>query len=346
MSTITVIVLLLMMCANMSSAQVFTNNRLRQFTPQDTVTIASMRQSGIRKDSSKVSFLMKMAMQPPQQAYAYTAMQALSQIGNIKTLPTFNNYISSPHTQSGENDLRNFARAARARLLAEDATRTIADSRQQAAVKVNKFYSEIGINADGLNAALIAYKFPQPMRDAQGRAFHTVSSDTSVHPLGVYAIRQLADMVYQGNYQDYATLPGISRIDFQDDYPSALKIRLAVLPKQQRLQTLITELSHSTVGKEERNYDLQLAINEGFVASRAAAEELKRMDEDRAAYNQVSHHSGFVSMFYIIAGVGDQEQLPLIEHFTYDSDTWVSHYAKIAYDSLTRGIKRETALAY
>ena len=301
--------------------------------------IANFRQAGLSKDHSQIDQMVEIirTWKPTERSYVYTTMHSLAQLGADKSLPLINIYAEKSVMEPGyDPDLSNFSIAARARLIAESSTLNIVDSKARAFAKIRRFYQELNLTPNGLNSSLVVYN-SRPRGSMSGN---------SPHPVGVYAVRELADMVYQGSYTDYSSLPQVTGIDFNSDYPSALKIRLAPLTKSERLSTLIQELSHRTVGINERNYDLQLAINEGTSASNAAAAELKIMDNHRIQYNQVTHHSGFVSMFYIIAGVGDQSQIPIIEHYLTDQDHWVRHYAEIADRSLSKGIKRETAPAY
>ena len=301
--------------------------------------IANFRQAGLSKDHSQIDQMVAVISiwKPTERPYIYTTMHSLAQLGADKSLPMINTYAEKSVMEPGyDPDLSNFSIAARARLIAESSTVNIINNKTRASAKIKRFYQELGLTPNDLNASLVVYN-TRPKGNMSGNF---------PHPTGVYAVRELADMIYQGSYSDYSSLPEVTSINFSSDYPSALKMRMAPLTKSERLSTLIQELSHRTVGINDRNYDLQLAINEGTSASNAAVAELKVMDNHRALYNQVMHHSGFVSMFYIIAGVGDQSQIPVIEHYLTDQDHWVRHYAEIADRSLSKGIKRETAPAY
>lgn len=325
--------------------------QFRQEEAEDSHRIGAYRQAGLHKDRARIPEIL--ADLPPvtveagrptpwpdydsrvPEGYVLTMLRALAQMGATEALPQIQSYAGT----FPDSGLSRFATAAAARLLAET-------ENGGAGAKVRRMLRELGMTVADLNAAIEAHYNPKPRQLPDGRTVHIVFSHPPPPPLGVYALRELADMVYQGDYADYAPLPEIAELDFSRDYACTLKLRLAPLPPAERLATLIDELSHRTVVRGETSCDLQLAINEGAEAAESAVVELSKMEGDRAAYNQADHHAGFSCMFRVIAGVGDPMHLPVLERFLSDTDHWVRHYARIAYNDLRWGWKRDRVAAY
>lgn len=310
---------------------------------QDAVKLAAMREAGRQQDKSQVAMLLDSLNKPAHPMYPYAAMQALSKIGAIEAVPAFTLYLpKNDGFVPDDAELENFAQVAKARLLAENSGQGARNSKVGAEVKVGRFYKELGLTFNDLNSHPIVVSGLS--YDLNGGFFATSAPATRTRE--GFAMRELADMVYEGNYQDYASLPEVSGVDFTRDYCSVLKMRLAPLSRQDRLRTLIQELSHKTVLKNEDDFEIQLAINEGLAASRAAAAELRKMDMHREQYDQVKHHTGFTALLRVIWGVGDQDQAALIEHFTTDTNASVAHSANIVYQDVKNGVPRQPIWAY
>jgi len=311
-------------------------------TAQDAVKLATIRQAGRQQDKSQVALMVDSLNKPAHPMYPYTAMHSLSQIGAVEALPAFASYLPKDDGTVLYDDLTNFAHVAKARLLAESSSRSASNSKASADVKVRLFYQELGLTPNDLNVHPIMVSGLPWGRN--GGFFAT--SAPQIRSREGFAMRELADMVYEGDYQDYKSLGGVADVDFSRDYCSSLKMRLAPLARQNRLHVLIQELSHKIVLKNEDDFEIQLAINEGPAASQAAAAELRKMDTHREQYDQVSHHTGFTALLRVIWGVGDQDQVALVEHFTHDSDSSVAHSANIVYRDVKNGIPRQPIWAY
>jgi hypothetical protein len=159
-------------------------------------------------------------------------------------------------------------------------------------------------------------------------------------PVALHALRQLADMVYQGPWAEYAALPDVVLTHFREDYGSALKRRLAPLPRPERLRTLIEELSRTPVLRGETDHDIQLAANEGDAAGRLAAARL----EQRAASPDEYPHTGFTAMFRVLRGLGDRRYEPLVRRFK-DQPLPLNCTSAIYYD-IRDGIRSAPMSAY
>ncbi len=316
--------------------------------PEDANNVSAMRRAGLHDDHSQAPQIIAALQNPMHPAYIYTSIHALAQMGEENSLSAIDRYIRHSDAEKDKDpDLSNFALAAKARLLAESRTQSIVDGKTLAAAKVHGFFTQLGLSPSNVNSDLAAYNSPLPLSNINDKDVYVSSSDAKrIHPVGVYAARELADMIYHGRYEDFAPLPEVSAVNFNEDYASALKVRLAQVPRQNRLTSIIQELSHKASLSFNDYYEIQLAVNEGTDASKAAAGELRKMDKNREQYNQVNHHSGFTAMFQIIWGVGDKNQAPLLAYFKNAPNRFVAHYADIMYDDVLQGVKRESQLAY
>ena len=334
-------------CTQLSTA--FSQSHYTGYLEQeDANRVAAMRQAGLHNDRTQIPQIVATLQNPMHPAYTYTSIHTLAQMGSESSLSEIERYIRHNDTEKDKDlDLSNFVLAAKARLLAESRTQSITDSRMVAAVKVHNFFAQLGLSPFDLNSDLTSYNSPQSTSNPNGKDTYILSNSVKkVHPVGVYATRELADMVYHGRYEDFALLPEVNAVDFSQDYASALKVRLAQMPRENRLAAMIQELSHRTSLSFNDYYEIQLAINEGTDASEAAASELRKMDRHREQYNQIAHHSGFTAMFQILWGVGDKRQAPLLAYFKADANHFVAHYADIMHDDVLQGVKRESELAY
>lgn len=140
-------------------------------------------------------------------------------------------------------------------------------------------------------------------------------------------------MAYRGNYADYASLDGFTQISSTSDMPSALKLWLAPLSRTQRVQTLIDDLAQSKVLSTKQDYEMQLADDEGTLASQAATAKLQDIDKNRGQYPR----EGFDAIFSVLSGDGDATQATLVEHYTHDSDGYIAYFAKNVYPEVRAG---------
>lgn len=260
--------------------------------PENAKQMAAMRSAGLHSDPTYIGSMIKVLTNPPHPDYKKTALHALARLGAVEALPSVDATILN-----SDSDTKSYARVARARLLAEDEAKNVADT-AKASVKLNRFYHELGLTPKDVNEAVLQ---------------HYVRGGTSdgPQPVEVYAMREIADMIYQGPYKNFTTLPIASQVNFQNDYPSELKASLAPLNSSERVQKLVQELAHkSTLGTNDY-YDMQLAADEGISASQAVATQLHVMDANRNQYTQ----EGFTALLQVLHGIGDKKQAPFFAHF-------------------------------
>jgi len=305
---------------------------------EDANIIADLRRAGIQGDITQVPALRHALDNPRHITYVYTALHSLSQIGSIGALASVDKIKNG-----SDEDLRHFAQLARARLLAESKVEQTLDRKAWSANKVRIFYQEAGLTPADINAGVFIYRNPKTTSEGYG----VLSSEPEPTPVAVYAIREMADMIYRDSltpaiYGDYTALPEVAAVNFSQDYAAALKMRLAPLTHGDRIATLITELANKKVLRAEDNYELQLAINESASAIPAIEGKLKDMALNRSQYSYI----GFAALFRVLGGIGIPNSASLVRPFLQDNDKWVAYYSDQIYLNLQRGIKHGRVFAY
>ena len=310
---------------------------LRSLNKEDFDKVSSISESANAQDRSQIPSIIRVLQKPSQTSHAEAGLHALARMGAVEGLPIIQEYIESDTTGVGR-----YAHVAKARLLAESSTASIVGSHQIASAKIERFYRELNMNGTNLNAALTDFLAPTEQVGEDGRTYRQFSSSPPLPPIGVYAMRELADIMYHGLYKDYADLPQISGVNFQDDYPSALKVRLASLPQDERLPALINELANKKTLTPNDDYELQLAINEGKPAAELAAQKLLNMEQQHEQYTS----AGFGALFNVLNGVGDQKQAPVLARFIHVPYPYVGHDAEQSYRNLVEGYRGEYKTGY
>lgn len=309
--------------------------------PDDADSVARMHLAGLRGDRTQVPDMIKALESPVHWGYSITALHALARLGEVQALPVIEQkYMPRSIMAAGSGSIEgNYAQAARARLLAESSVRGMPGGKAKAAAKVARFYQELGMTA----ADLVPFS-PRPqslsLPPSDSRIYAVTHGDARTPAF--YAMCELADVVYEGPYEDYAALPDVARVDFTKDYGLALKMRLAPLSRAERIATMVSELAHKKALRSEEDYEMQLLIDEGLPAGAAIAAQLREMDKHRDQYT----HAGFAALFRVLQGIGDASRAPLIEPYLHDADTWVSYYADQVLPDIKKGIKRPMIFAY
>lgn len=279
--------------------------------------IATMRRASLIGDRSQIPLMMNVLAAPspphplpPHPLVVKTALSALARLGAIEALEVIDN--SSERFGVGPHYLR----VIKMRLEVEDAARKQAKPVQSSA-KLADFYAHLHFTPAKINEG-VANSQNASQRDL---------------PEEVVALRQIADMVYNGQYSDFSSLAGINSLNFQADFPASLKMRLAPLSRTERVKTLIVMLAHTERIVPNVNYELQLAVDEGTLASQAAAAQLQQMDAHRDQYPR----EGWDAMFRVLGGTGDATQAPLVETYTHDKDGYISYFANSVYPEMKTG---------
>ena len=306
---------------------------------EDVSRIEGFRQMGLQRDASNTAAMIDALKNPPHLGYTYTTINALAQLGATEALPVIDTYIQEEADADTGGDLSVFSKVAKARLLAESEAKLIPDTGTASEAKVRRFYRELGMTPADLNADLVTYYHPVPKQQGVGRFVTPVADVATAHPIGVYAVRELADIVYHGSYRNFMSLPDITQVNFSGDYPSALKVRLAPLSPPERLNTMIQELAHKKFLTHWDDYEIQLASNEGLTASHAAAAQLTEMENHPEQYS----HIGFTALVRVMWGTGDKAQAPLVRRLLKEG---LIYTGNLPIADLSNGIPRGREPAY
>ena len=301
---------------------------------EDASRLYDFQRASIKGDRSHLTKMLQSLDNPSHEGYEYGLPHMLARLGSTEALPILETYI----LHGSESTLSNVAKAAKCRIIAEDAVKKMPDGQAKSLKKLQIFLNELRMSATDLNSSLLAYQ--QPEVNSEGRT--VIRTGAKLKTLGITATDEIADMIYHGSYQDYASLPGVAQINFQADYPAALKMRLAPLTREQRIGTMINDLANKTVMRGEDNYEIQLLVDEGTAASEAAAAKLRQMDANKTSFSG----AGFGLLINVIAGVGDMQQIPLLDHFEGDADGTTANCAYLAGMTLKQGSKRFTVWGY
>lgn len=314
--------------------------------------LATLRYAALHGDRSVIPDLIK-ALHGPASGYIGTALHGLKHLQATEALPDIEEFIQQPQPDYSREE----ARAVRARLIAEADTATLqtqeaSQSHQaeplktdpgQAAVtstatpamlqmahaKVQRFLQEMNLDMNKIHAGVAAYNLAKTKGDVGWSA-------------EVSALNELADMAYYDDYAAFAALPELKGIEACGVPSIAVKMKYAAIPKAQRAQRMVDDLAKIGVD----GASLQLAIDEGLPASRYAARKLMEMDKNRNQYaiesgGQTYYHAGFASLFRLIAGVGDKEQLPVIQHFLHDRNGYIACYATQVHGQVKLGMRKQ-----
>jgi hypothetical protein len=291
-------------------------------TPKEESRLAALRIAGLHRDLSKMSQMIA-CLNDSNPTYVATGLHALEHLGNEQGIPDIDRVASGSNTDY----IREEAKSAHARLMAEttDLSPTLPDERVQ--IKIDRYFSEEGLDKDKIVAGVLA--------------FHSRGGSQGLsHEMN--ALREVADMAYRDSSTGFLSSPQLQGLDYSQDPGAALKVRLARMPQEGRLPWMINELANKKkIGKNE-GYLLQLAVDEGEAASQAAGSKLREMDANREQYT----YTGFSALFDVIRGVGDKRQTSLIAHFLNDQDTWIAYYAQQVYPSVKKGLGKQYAVGY
>ncbi|MDQ2730902.1 MAG: hypothetical protein M3Y56_04520 [Armatimonadota bacterium] len=280
--------------------------------------MAGIREAGLHGDRSRIPEMVA-ALQRPQRPYMIkTALHGLAHLGAVEALPAIDALIRN---DQADPDDRNYAIAARARLVAEYTSVPVADPGGRAAAKISRLQRETGLSAGRMNAAAHNYR-------ANGR--HSYDPE---QPMEVYVMRDLADIAYRENYRSPNGVPGAEGVDFSQDPASALKVQLASLPKGQRVAWLVQDLAHAKGQSETESFEIELAADEGLPVSRAAALQLQEMVKHRDQYT----FNGFANLSVLMRCIGDKSQLPFLQQLSASEPNpnlargWRLSYSRVFY---------------
>ena len=289
-------------------------------TPQETKLAEAFQKAGRTGDASQTQVMIQTLQQQPQEYAATSAMHSLALLGATEAIPVLDQYIHGNLSTAygyGAPYIAAEAKVAKAHLLAEDAGKNVTTPASQADVKTRKFFEVLGLSPAQLNTGVTEYfkHGPEEMNEPA--------------PLELKALRELADIAYQGACKNFTSLPTASGVNFASDALSNLKVQLAPLPHASRAVWLIHDLAQTkpvprgAFLSQSKADEERLAIAEGLPASDAAASMLQHMDTRHRQYSSIA----FATLFDILEGVGDKKRDALLLHFSHDADPYIAQQA-------------------
>lgn len=282
-------------------------------TAHNDAWMDATRQAGRQADVQQVGRLTKGLKDGSYYASdpdAVATMLALSQIGSADALPAINTFLEQEQKKTEPNtDAVNAALVARARIIAQQSAETIPGG-----LVLRRFYAALSQTPEQINADIAAYV----------KACAVPASDLRVDPpLGVYAVRTVADMAYRRGDIDLVQSPEAVALNFAADPRSALKMQLAPLSAPERAAWLVETLSNSKVRSTQEYYEIQLAGELGRIVEPLAAAKVQAMSLDRQKY-RVAAFSSLFGVLYLSGEAGAVAVKP----YLHDKDADIADAAQ------------------
>lgn len=276
----------------------------RPVDPQEEDKAETLHLAGLHNDRSQIPNLIFAVEKHTPDWSTIPAIHALARMGATEALPSLDWWVQDDKQPIIQSE----AKVARARIVALNSANSVKGSAAQATAVISRLYSELGLTSADINASVADYysKLEQQLETNTYRG-----SSSLLKPLELFAMEDVADLVYHGSYSAYASVPAVMQLNFQLNAASALKMRLAPLSQADRLNTLCKELAEDKTQALSDVCKMQLIADEGLAGSRAVAAKLRDMDVHQ------SLHTGdhFRILFHVLAATGDKSQARLVQHF-------------------------------
>ncbi len=307
--------------------------------------LVQMRAAGLWRDASKLPMLIQSARETTNGWHILTALHSLAQIGGPQALQTVGEVVRSILDTDYVYD---YAMAVHARLLAHEAAHnsgTAVDG-ERAQVWLAAYLRTLGYaDANALNAAAKV--------DSEISYWHRKEPGPG---LAAYALQELADAIYHDRNAALLQAAKTNGINFDINTGAWYKVQLMPLTPQQRVAWIVEDLSQTYTYSHGETLLVQLAADEGKLASRAAAAKLHLMDQEREQYaNQVMDSKGHLRRFYpnyyyglldIIGAVGDSDQEPMLARNLNNPEPDIAGRVHRTYKRVKSGIPRVCASGY
>lgn len=308
----------------------------RPVDPQEEDKAEALHLAGLRNDRSQIPSLIFAIEKRTPDWSTLPAIHALARMGATEALPDLEWWVQDDK----HSIIQIEAKVAKARIVALNSASSVKGNSAQAATVISRFYSELGLTSADVNASVADY---YSSLEQQLRTNTYKGSSSLLKPLGLFAMEEIADMVYHGSYSAYSSVPAVTQLNFQLDEASALKMRLAPLPKADRLNTLCNELSLDQTQALFNICKMQLIADEGLEGSQAVAARLRDMDAHQSAYT----YENFRTLFRVVAAGGDKSEVPLIQHFQNEYHRKLSGANEVASTvAFAKGYKRQFVPGY
>lgn len=291
--------------------------------------LVSLRQAGLGGNQAQIGVIRQIIKKPfATDTHAFTpslneilvitALRSATRLHDVSALADIDTLRQ--RTKQHFPGVSNFAAVQEARLKADQAT----DSLPNLSAQVNAFYNALGLSPREIMAGIENYK-KRYYASPEGRRLPI--------PVEVYALREVADMAYQSQSPAAVSLLNTSPLDFSQDFPSALKMRLAPLSYEVRITALLEALVSTRILATNEEYEMQLLADEGQPAGRAIALRLQDALKHRAQYQQVN----IQALFRVLTAIGDPAQAPIVAQFLHDPDIAIRQDAETLSANLPSG---------
>lgn len=319
---------------------------LRNSNPlAETDMAARLRQAGLYGNRSLIPELLDVVKKReanPKTDQIRTALRSLCILGAREVLPHLEKDIAKlteiMQNSKGLENTFNYAEVCRARLLAEAGTRNMRDDASRAKEKLRLFLGAVKLDVPEINVSTQKKTRLSMMHEYPGLA---ITRETM-------ALREIADMIYRHRDKSLLALVKKQELNFDVDYASALKIRLALSSHYERVERLVNEMANLKVFTMDGYYLVQLAIDEGQDASRYATikirEMMKTLENEPFDPQQLDvkkagpHRMGVRALLRLICGVGDSDQAPFVLELTKSKHDYIRSIAVEAYPFVHYGI--------
>ncbi len=281
--------------------------------------ITEVRQAGVQRDHSKLPLVRK-AVTDSHALVVISAMIAAGRLGDTDSMPQI---IAVSRRRLPHNTTTDFADLALARIQVENAVGR-ASSAVSLSNKVSKFLGKTRLSGPSLRGAGTAYA----RLSSSGRNLRFA-------PYEVQAIRHVADFVAEASEAGVPDAVTISGISFSVDHAARLKVKLALMPKDQRIEWLTETIARKTNLRGEDYYEVRALADEGTVAVDPLIEKLRTLKQNRAGYS----YPGIKTLFRVLGSIGDRRAIPVVESFVGDKDTWLDFYARQELRDLENGLR-------
>ncbi|MGI4791419.1 MAG: hypothetical protein ACRYFS_21535 [Janthinobacterium lividum] len=273
--------------------------------------------AGLNHDMSQTNAIVLVLTNPPHPDFKKAALLALARLGAVEAEPTINSVIAG-----NDIDTSNYAKAALARLIAENTGQGQSES-VAATAKIAALLQASGLTVTEINMTVANH-------------YKNGGGSDGPQPIEIYALREVADMIYQDTNMDFTKVPAVSQLKFEQDYPALLKIKLSSLATNERIETIISDLADKKTLTTKDYYEMQLGVNYGLPASQAAAAQLHKMSTAGIQYSP----QGFTALLQILHGVGDKDQAALF------SSLMASENLEWMYPDIKNGIPHQITPGY
>jgi hypothetical protein len=259
---------------------------------------------------------------------AEQALMSLARLGDSDALEHLHRLVKNPATAPPA--LAPYYRVALARIQAEAAPAS-GSAADRLASHLKKFLRFLALT-------------PQQVESTARRRSAAVSRDHGGLPLGVLAIRQMADMVASALMTGGDTSAAEKVINFSVDPPAEAKVQLAALAPHERAPWLVKRVGSLTALDEDAYRLIQALGDEGAPAAEATGRRLREISASRERVAQAN--IGIQALLKALLYAGGPKDAPFAEAFMHDKDQELAGLARAVAWGLRAGTKQVYAPEY